>query len=172
MIVFMFSSPYVITICCSKVVSSVWFWLLSLSLKTFLACSWLRAGLCMQQWVWSSLWGGLLQHQAGNLHITVCLFSWARFPREHSFNLLPGGLILAVSLSGAMLGWGKSECLHSLFANSHLICLFSIQYPSINLTRYHLNQTPSVSPLLGNKPLSFLILVVERGRLHLPSCAE
>lgn len=36
------------------------------------------------------------------------------------------GVILAVSLSGAMLGRGGSECLHSLFANTHLIPLFSI----------------------------------------------
>lgn len=172
MIVFMFSSPYVITICCSKVVSSVWFWLLSLSLKTFLACSWLRAGLCMQQWVWSSLWGGLTATLGRELAYHCLSFLMGQIPQRTFFQSVAWRVNSGCQSFRSHVGVGESECLHSLFANSHLIRLFSIQYPSINLTWYHLNQTPSVSPLLGNKPLSFLILVVERGRLHLPSCAE
>lgn len=122
MIVFMFSSSCVITVC-SKVVSSVQFWFLSLSLTEDFPCLLMvksRALHAAVGRVFTVGWFNCTIRQG--TCISLFVFSHGLDSPENIFSVC----CLAVSLSGAMLGQGDLSVSTVYLQILNLIPLFSV----------------------------------------------
>lgn len=86
---FYVSSPCVVSVC-SKILSPVWFWFLS-HIRGFPRVLVVVHSLLMVAGRVLTVGGLAVPSCWEPAYHCFCLFSWARFPRERSFSLLPGG---------------------------------------------------------------------------------